>query len=118
MKEDKNEKSKLEALKKELSDPLFELTLKKPVEWEGKTYASFSFDFDSITCKDSLKVEREMTALGIPVMTQNGYSRDYLIRIAARCCNETNDAGVFEELGMRESEKIFMRLRYFLTVAE
>lgn len=118
MKEDKNEKSKLEALRKELSDPYFALTLKKPVEWEGKTYASFSFDFDAITCKDSLKVEREMNALGISVMNQNGYSRDYLLRIAARCCNETNDAGVFEELGMKDSEKLIMRLRYFLTVAE
>ena len=59
--------------------------LQKPFEWEGVTYTEFEFDFDKLTGKDSIDIEREMRAKGLPLVSP-AFSGDYLIRAAIRAC--------------------------------
>lgn len=61
------------------------IKLTKPFEWEGETYSELVFDFDQLTGKDSLDIEREMRAKGLPLVSP-AFSGEYLIRAAVRAC--------------------------------
>jgi hypothetical protein len=61
------------------------IRLPKPLEWEGNTYNELTFDFESLTGKDSMDIEKEMRAKNIPLITP-AFSGDYLIRAAVRAC--------------------------------
>ena len=76
-----------EAVEKEAENSRSHLTvqLPKPFEWEGETYAKLAFDFDTLTGKDSLDIEREMRAKNIPLISP-AFSGEYLIRVAVRAC--------------------------------
>ena len=80
---------------------------------EQKTVDRLNFDFDKLTGRDSLAVEREMQSLGIPLMVKE-FSGDYQLRVAARACSEKIGSDVLAELPMKDYNRILGRTRSFL----
>jgi hypothetical protein len=90
---------------------------KKPFEWEGKVYGSLTFDFESLTGRDTLAVERELAAKNIiPVV--RSLNLPFQIRIAARACTETIGIDMLEALPIKDFERIMNRVRIFFISAE
>lgn len=65
---------------------------KKPFTHDGTTYSKLTFDFESLTGKDSLAVERELLSNGITLVTKE-FNDDYLVGMAARACTYRDDNG-------------------------
>jgi hypothetical protein len=90
---------------------------RKPFEWEGKEYKSLTFDFDKLTGEDSLSIEAELQAKGISVLVP-AFSGHFLIRMAARVCNERLGVDAFQKMPMREFLRIRTKARNFLMESE
>ena len=99
------------------TDELYVYQLKKPLEYNGKIYTELSFDFESLTGKDSLAVEEELQAKGIMVMVPT-FNSGYLIRIAARACTEKIGADAFELIGISDFNRLRNKVRNFLLNSE
>lgn len=99
------------------NEALYTHTLKKPLEYNGKTYTEFSFDFEKLTGKDSLLVEDELQRQGIMVMVPT-FNSTYLIKIAARACTETVGSDAFEAMGISDFNRLRNKVRNFLLTSE
>jgi len=86
---------------------------KKPFVYQGKTYERLTFDFGSLTGRDSLAIENELQALGKMVLTPE-FSGEFLIRMAARACTEKIGSDAMEQMPMRDYNRIRSRARTFL----
>lgn len=84
---------------------IFKHVLVKPFEYEGKQYTELSFDFDKLTGKDSLAVERELMAMGRTVVVR-AFSPDYLVRMCARACTEKVGHDIFDIMSVKDYAKI------------
>lgn len=84
---------------------LYNHVLAKPIEYDGKIYTELSFDFDKLTGKDSLDVERELQAIGRPVVVRS-LSGDYLVRMSARACTAKVGHDIFEMMSVKDYAKI------------
>lgn len=102
---------------KEYDHSVFTLKLKKPFEWEGKTYEELHFDFEKLTGEDSLNVEDELQAKGIMVMVPT-FSGQYLIRIAAKACVEHLGSDAFKRLPLPAMNRIRNQTRNFMLSSE
>ena len=90
---------------------------KKPFEYQGQTYDHLTFDFEKLTGKDSLSVEAELQAKGIMLMVPT-FSGPYLIRIAARACQEQIGSDALEQMRIADYSKIRSQARNFLLSSE
>ena len=99
------------------SDALYVYTLKKPLQYDGRTITELSFDFEKLTGKDSLAVEEELQAKGIMVMVPT-FNSGYLIRIAARACTEQIGSDALEMLGISDFNRLRNKVRNFLLTSE
>lgn len=101
----------------EVVSDTFEIILKKSVEYNGKTYDRLVFDFGKLTGEDSLNIENELQALGkftpVPV-----FSGEYLIRMAAKACNEPIGADIFAKISLTDYNRIRSSARSFLLKSE
>lgn len=92
-------------------------TFKKPVVCvigsSQKTFGSLTFDFNSLTGKDSISIEAELQALGRPVVVAE-MSGEYLIRMAARACTEKIDVDTLISAPLADYNKIRSKARSFL----
>lgn len=93
------------------------VSLAKPFEWEGETYSELVFDFDTLTGKDSMEIEREMRAKGIPLVTP-AFSGEYLIRAAVRACTAELGIDALMALPMPTFNRIRTSVSAFLARAE
>jgi hypothetical protein len=114
MQEDELEQAKAEAKN---AVNLFKLKLKKPLSYEGTDYSEISFDFDSLTGRDSLDVERELAMRGIQVAVP-AFSGEYIVRIAAKACAEPLGSDAFESLSLRDYNRLRSKVRNFLMASE
>ena len=93
-----------------------------PVEFEGETFSSLTFDFGSLKAKDSLAIEAELRDMGKASLLPE-YSGDYLIRMAMRACTTRRANGMrlgldfYNELPMAQFLKIRGKARSFLLLA-
>lgn len=63
------------------------IRLRKPFEWEGKTYSELHFDFYKPTGKDCLGINQELSRRGINNF--RAFNNDeYIVRFAALSCEE------------------------------
>jgi hypothetical protein len=114
MQEDEIEQAKVEAKK---AENLFKLKLKKPLSYEGTDYTELSFDFENLTGRDSLDVERELAMRAIQVAVP-AFSGEYIIRIAAKACTAPVGFDAFEALSLRDYNRLRGKVRNFLMASE
>jgi len=68
-------------------------TLKKPLERDGQRYETLSFDYSTLTGRDSLSIERDVMAEFKKSVTIPEYMPEYLVNMAARACTDRNEQG-------------------------
>ncbi len=97
---------------------------KKPFTYEGRTYERLSFDWESLSGKDSVAIERELLSRGIAVVNA-GFTPEYLAAMAARACTYRNADGfrtistkTLYALPLREFRKICGAAQRFLIRSE
>jgi len=89
----------------------------KPFTYEGKTYERLTFDFDKLTGNDCLAIENECSALGIAVVNP-AFSGNFLVRMAARACEEKIGSDVLTALPIYDFNRIRSKARSFLLKSE
>lgn len=89
----------------------------KPFSYLGKEYSEFAFDFESLSGADSLAVEAELQQKGINVIVP-AFSPQYLIRISARACATAIGYDAFEQMSIKDYNKIRSEARSFLLNSE
>lgn len=99
------------------SAPGYVHTFKKPFEYNGKTYESLTFHFDDLTGEDSLAIERELMARSIMLVAPT-FNGEYLVRVAARACDEPIGVDGFKRMRIVDFERIRSRARNFLMASE
>ena len=90
---------------------------KKPFKWEGKTYASLTFNFGKLTGADSLKIEGELKAMGW-ITVVPALDPQYKIRVAARACTERLGTDAFEAMPLGDFNRIMGRVQGFFMASE
>lgn len=112
--EDVLEKVKSEAVNAPGS---FVMKFKKPFMYESVEYTELHFNLGSLTGRDSLDVERELSMRGIqlPVLA---FSGEYIIRIASKACVEPIGADGFERMPMNDYNRLRNKIRNFLMSSE
>lgn len=89
---------------------------KKPVEIENKKYDRLHFDFEALTGKDMLKIEREIFDTdGITIINPD-MSGDFVLRMAAKAAGIGFD--VLMAMPITEVNKIRKEARNFLKQSE
>lgn len=113
------QEEELEQAKEKAKDAevLFKLKFKKPFVYEGNEYTELSFDFDNLTGRDSLDVERELSMRGIQVAVP-AFSGEYIIRIAAKACTEAIGYDAFERMALKDYNRLRSKVRNFLMGSE
>lgn len=95
----------------------------KPLEWEGRTYESLTFQWDGLTGRDHLEIESELLMRGRTLVVPE-YTGDYLCGMAARAAVELRDtappqrAALLKALPLRDFMIICKSARSFLLRAE
>lgn len=84
---------------------------------EERTVDDLTFDFGSLTGRDSLNIEAELQSLGKPVVVAE-MSGEYLIRMAARACTEKIGADSLANMPLSDFNRIRGRARSFLLHSE
>ena len=67
-------------------------TFKKPFTFEGVTYEKLTFNWDSLSGRDSVAIERELLRRGLTTVMAE-FTPEYLAAMAARACAYRNDEG-------------------------
>jgi len=95
-----------------------------PFSYEGETYKELTFQWDGLTGKDSLDIERELRARGITVVVAE-YTPEYLTAMAAKACTYRDNEGkrkvsafTLQAMPLRDFRAICSRARRFLQHAE
>lgn len=104
-------------MKEKMTRGLYVHNFKKAIEWEGRTYASLTFDFDKLTGSDCIAVERELSARNIHPIVRS-LDVNYQIGLAVRACDAPIGADMIEQLPIRDFNKITSRVQTFLLSAE
>jgi len=93
------------------------ITLSKCVKYNGEEYRELDFDFEKLTGRDAMNIERELQAQGIAVLVESA-SGPYLIRLAVRACKQPIGADFFENLPLLDYKKIKRLARNFILASE
>ncbi len=103
------------------SKDTFSLKLRKPIVIIiGDTTEEVSelhFDFSTLTGNDSLAIERELSAIGRPVIVAS-MSGEYLIRMAIRSCSVKIGMDDMGRMGIGDFNRIKSAARNFLLKSE
>ena len=110
------EQAEAEAAKDEIVDYVHKF--KKPLMYNGVAYEELHFNFDDLTGADSLEVEKEMQRTGQGVVIAGAFNSEYMIRIAARACQEPIGADAFKVMRLFDYNKIRDKVRSFLLRSE
>lgn len=96
----------------------------KPFTWQGQTFERMTFDWSTLTGKDSAAVKRELQRRNIFAIVET-HSDDYLIAMAARACTDRDgdnrrvvSGQTLEALPVCEYRRIRNKIQNFLLRAE
>ena len=92
------------------------ITFRKPFTFEGKTYKELTFDWDKLTGRDSLDVERELSHMNVVLLVPS-INGEYLVRIAAKACTTPIGYDLIESLPLWEYNQVRGAARNFLNRA-
>lgn len=94
--------------------------LSKPLQWEGRTMDTLTFQWDALTGADHLDIERELLMKGVTLVVP-AYTGEYLLGMAVRACTERTEMGlpvfgpaVLKSLPLNDFITICNRARRFL----
>ncbi len=85
----------------------------KPVEYDGSSYTSLTFDFGKLTGRDALNISAELERNGRMIISPE-FNTEYLLRVAAKACTKNIGCDFFNPAPMRDFIKIITRARSFL----
>ncbi|MBR2131393.1 MAG: hypothetical protein IJ955_02450 [Oscillospiraceae bacterium] len=113
-----------EAAKKEPDAGSYTHVFAAPFSYEGETYEQLTFQWDSLTGKDSMDIERDLRMKGLTVVVAE-YTPEYLTSMAARACTYRDSNGkrtvsmfTLQALPLRDFRAICGQARRFLQRAE
>lgn len=110
-----NTDAPIEADRTKTSEEIFVLELKKPFEYCGKTYEKLTFDFDSLTGKDMIAVEREINLTNEFFLVPEN-SPNFCGKLAARAAGVSSD--VIENLPLKDFKRAKEAAQNFLNGLE
>ena len=87
---------------------------KKPMEYNGRTYETLTYDLDGLTGQDSMDVEEELVRLRKGVVIEGSLNTDYIIRIFCKACAEPIGADAFKRMSLTDYNRIKTLTRNFL----
>ena len=99
------------------ADDNITIEFKKPVLYNGNTYTSLTFNFESLTGADGLEIENELMAMG-RVAIVPAVSGEYLVRMAARACTEQIGSDIFQSMSLHDYNSVRSAARSFLMKSE
>jgi len=67
-------------------------TFKRPFVYEGRTYEELTFNWEGLSGKDSVAIERDLLNRNITTVMAE-FTPEYLTAMAARACTYRNDDG-------------------------
>lgn len=99
-------------------------TFKTPFQWNKRTFESLTFDWTTLTGRDHLEIENEMTMKGRTLVSP-AFSGDFLAGMAARACTERDEKGkrvingqAIMEMSLGDFQTITRKARGFLLRVE
>ena len=107
----------IEEEREKMGRGVYEHVFKKPFQWEGKTYGQLTFDFEKLTGRDTLAIERELAAKNIFTVVRS-LNIEFQMRVAARACTEKIGTDALEAMPIRDFETIVNRVRGFFAAAD
>ena len=96
---------------------LFTLKFKKPLKYQNQEFDELSFDFERLTGRDSIVVEKELTRNGVQIVAP-AFNGEYLIRIAARACTSRVGYDIVYDMTISDYNKLRSATRNFLMRSE
>ena len=87
---------------------------KTPFKWDGKEYETLTFDFDSLTGADVIKIIDEQSMLGGNVAPIRQFDVHFQLGVAVRACSERLGQDAYLAMKMGDLNKILDRARGFL----
>jgi len=106
----------IEASEEGMADGGYTHHFKKPFFWEGKEYRTLHFAFESLTGRDMVNIEKEISLTeGVTVLAP-AMSTPFLLSMAARACGLGAD--VLNAMPISDANKIASKARSFLLSAE
>lgn len=90
------------------------IDLKRPIDYAGEHYEKFDFDFEDITGRECLQIEREVEAVTGKTVVVDALNSEYLIRFAAHASQTPVGADVFYALKARDFIAVKGAARSFL----
>lgn len=95
----------------------FTLTMKKPFEWDGKTFDTLTFNWGKLTGKDFFNIEQEINAEGFAVITPE-FSTKFIMYMAVRACEQPLTTDALSGLPIKAFNRIRSKARNFLMSSE
>ena len=93
---------------------------KRPFTYQDRTVESLTFDWDTLSGRDSLAIEWELRAKNITLVIP-AYTGEYLVGIAARACTDRTEEGkrfvgtdMIQAMPLGDFQQITNRARNFL----
>ncbi|MBR6321260.1 MAG: hypothetical protein IKR59_00195 [Lachnospiraceae bacterium] len=99
------------------SADVYKHEFKKPFEYDGNKYSVLVFDWGSLTGKDGLDIETELTAIGKAAFVP-AFNGEYLIRMASKACTDPIGSDAFENMSLSDFTKITREARNFILRSE
>lgn len=109
----------LELAKEDAKDAegVFTHTFRKPLSYNGVEHTTLTFDFESLTGKDTLQIESELARKGQTVIVPE-FNGAYLAAMASKACTENIGVDAFDYMSLRDFNAIRGAARRFLLGAE
>lgn len=89
-------------------------TFRTPLEYNGKSYESVTYDLEKLTGQDSMDVEAELLRLKKGIVIEGYLNTDYIIRIFCKACKEKIGADAFSRMSLKDFNRIKALTRNFL----
>lgn len=96
---------------------VFTHKFKRPFEYNGKEYKSLTFEFDTLTGADTLKIERELARKGTAILVPE-FNAEYLAHMASVACTDEIGVDAFDYMSLRDFNAIRGAARRFLLNVE
>ncbi len=97
----------------------------EPFQWQGETYKSLTFDWETLRGRDCIRIESEARRRGgAPALEANSYPIAYLAGMAAHACTERDEGGhrvigtdALDAMNAQDCLSICRQARLFLAVS-